>query len=680
MLLKKLSGLGFVFLLLTTIVSRAQLIQPCPDELVPRYDKDKRMWGYSDLFGIMILEPIYTKVSPFKGNLAVVQKGELSGVINCDGMVVLPLQYEKLTDFRNGKIWAEKNNLWGLLDDKGRTVLSNQYTEINPILNTELSWVCKDKKWGLVDEIKGKVLCPLQYDMVQVISIHATLVKSGEYYGVANHVNCNYLLPLNLQHVKRLTQHELLFEQNNKWGIFHISGKMISEPQYDSIGLSMPNLFIVKKQNKYGLVDQNGLTKLPIEYDGVGTFNSGYAPVQQKGWYGYTTRFGKVYIPVSYEAVTPFNSGQAAVKKDGKWGIIDIKNQAIVPFEYDKIEINDKNTLWTLIKGGKYQLFPAGAKQFTDAQVYEKVFPNDSTTTVRVVRDGYYYFYNSLTNHLAFNTAFEEAESLYGGLATVKQMDKYGVVNDQGTVVVPMQYDQVVVAGGNIQQKEWFVKKGDLWGYRNESKVIWPETFEWIHPCGNGLYKVKKDGKFGVVNYTMQTLGEIGYDNISIKQPEWPAVVTKSKKQGLLDSNGKLIVPAKYDSIVYCGALQFKAFSGKTLSLIKQNAEIIKTKWQNVGYWNESTIAFKMKDKWGLTNSSLEEVLPAQYDALGFFYKGLAPATLNGKTGILNKSGKWLTTPDYENFTQDILSKQTVLIKDGKKYAVSERGKVMLLE
>ncbi len=676
---KKLSCLSLVLILCTAIQTQAQLIKPCPDELVPRYDKDKRMWGYSDLFGIMILEPIYTKVSPFRQNLAVVQKGDLSGVINCDGMVVLPLQYEKLTDYRQGKVWALKGGLWGLLDDKGRTVLPHQYQDINPIMNTELSWVSKDKKWGLVDEVKGKVLCPLQYDMVQVISVNATLVKSGEYFGVANHVNCNYLLPLNLEHVKRLTQFELLFEQNKKWGIFHISGKMISEPQYDSIGLALPNLFMVKKQNKYGLVNQQGLVQLPIEYDHIGSFNSAYAPVMQKGLYGYTTRTGKVYIPVSYEAAKPFTKGQAAVKKSGKWGIIDIKNQTIVPFEFDQIEMNDQNTLWVLAKAGKYELFPLGTKQYTAGQSYEKIYPNDSTVVVRVVRDGQYYFYNSITNHLAFNTAFESAEPLYEGYSIVKQLGKYGVVNDNGVLVIPTEYEQVV-AVANTKQKEWFVLKNGQWGLRNASKVIWPETYDWVYPSGNGLFKIKKEGKFGVVNYNMQNQGEIAYDDISMTGPEFPAVVGKSKKKGLLQSNGQLITPAKYDSIIYCGSSQFKAYSGKTVSLIKANGEAVKTKWKDIGAWSEGLLSFNVKDKWGFANASMEETILPQFDQVGLFYKGLAPAMLNGKAGVINKSGKWIVQPDYDGFVQIDGSKGIVLEKEGKDYAVSDRGKVMLIE
>jgi WG containing repeat len=419
--------------------------------------------------------------------------------------------------------------------------------------------------------------------------------------------------------------------------------------------------------------------QLPIEYDSVGAFSAGYAPVLQKGLYGYTTRLGKVYIPVSYEAAKPFIQAQAAVKKNGKWGMIDTKNQMIVPFEFDQIEANDKNTLWVLSKDGKYELFPVGTKRYVAAQAYDNVYLNDSATVIRVVRNGRYYFYNTLTNELAFSTAFEEAQSLYEGFAIVKQLEKYGVVNDKGLLVVPAQYDQLV-AMTNTKQKEWLVKKNGVWGLRNDSKEIWPETYEWVYPSGNGLFKVKKEGKFGVVNYTRQNQGEISYDTISTSNPEFPAVVGKSGKKGLLQSNGVLITPAKYDSIVYCGASQFKAYSGKTISLIKPSGEALKTKWKELGYWNDGLISFQVKDKWGFSNSSMEELIIPTFDAVGFFYKGLAPATLNGKTGVINKSGKWIVEADYSGFRQDVSSKVIILMKDGKQYAVSERGKVLLVE
>src|SRR5436190_3078399 len=116
---KKVFSILFFLSLLTTHYSLfAQRGSNCPDDLVPKYGENK-MWGYANLFGQWVIEPSYTKVSPYIENKAVVMKGLSYGVIDCEGNVVLAPQYEKLTNFRFGKIWAMKNGLWGLLNDKG---------------------------------------------------------------------------------------------------------------------------------------------------------------------------------------------------------------------------------------------------------------------------------------------------------------------------------------------------------------------------------------------------------------------------------------------------------------------------------------------------------------------------------------------------------------------------------
>ena len=681
MFLKLIFRVSLVLIVFQAGSLYAQLAQPCPEELVPKYDKDKRAWGYCDVFGMMVLEPIYTKVSPFKENKAVVQKGKLSGVINCDGMVLLPLQYEKLTDFRNGKIWAKKNGAWGLLEEKGRIILAHVYSDINPISNTELTWVAKDSKWGLVDETQNKVLCPLQYDMVQVMSPNASLVQLGDVFGVLNHVNCAYLLPLTIEHVKRITQHELLFEEKGKWGIFHFSGRLISNAVYDSIGLFQPNIFIVKKELKYGLIDFKGLIKLPTEYDAIGASSAGYCAVKQNGLYGFATRFGKVYIPIVYDDVKPFQKTQAAVKSKGKWGIIDIKNNVIIPFEFDEISSNAKNSLWLLKKGTATQLMAIGSTSYTSSQVaYDKVYAEDTASLMRVEKNNVIYFCTTSTGQLAFESAYVKAEPMQNGFAIVTASTGIGVINSEGKVVIPVEFEEIVLEKNTVQ-KEWWVKKANLWGLRNDKKIIWPETFTWVYACGNGLYKVSKDKQFGIVNYAMQTQGEMVYDAISFgNDPEWPAVVTKSGKKGLITTSGQLLGSIKYDTIATCGEGYFKAKSGKTLYVITPAGIATKTKYSDFGLFSDGLIPYKAKEFWGYCNSSFTEVIPAQFEACGNFVKGIAPAQQSGKIGLINKMGIWVLKPEFDSFVQDLKAKRTILLKGGKQFLVNEEGKVVFWE
>src|SRR6478736_568611 len=171
------SSIGFLFiltLLFIPIASKAQRGSNCPDDLMPKLG-DNKMWGYTNLFGHWVINPAFTKVSPFVESKAVVMKGTKFGVINCEGLIIIQPEYEKLSNFKYGKIWAMKNGLWGLLNDKGGTLLEHQYSQINPIAYTELSWVKKGEVWGLLNEEKGTSICKPQFKIAQIMSENASL-------------------------------------------------------------------------------------------------------------------------------------------------------------------------------------------------------------------------------------------------------------------------------------------------------------------------------------------------------------------------------------------------------------------------------------------------------------------------------------------------------------------------
>ena len=513
------------------------------------------------------------------------------------------------------------------------------------------------------------------------MSPNASLVKSGEFFGVLNHVNCNYLLPLTIEHVKRVTQHELLFEEKGKWGIFHFAGKIISNPIYDSIALFQPNIFMVKKENKYGLIDQKGIEKLPITYDEIGEYSSGYCAVKQNGLYGYATRFGQVYIPVSYEGAKPFQKGQAAVKKNGKWGIIDIKNKVVIDFQFDAISTNESASLWLLQKNLMIQLMAVGSTVYDKNQMaFDRIHTEDKGTSIRVEKSNRYQFCNANDGALSFEGIFDYAEPMTDGFAIVAKSAAFGLINEKGQIVLPLEFQQIKRAD-KTTQLEWFVKKGDLWGLRNDKKIVWPEAYAWVYACGNGLYKVAKNNKFGIVNYKMEPQGEMIYDAISFNmEPEWPAVVTKSGKKGLISNAGLLIGGIKYDTIATCGEGYFKAKAGKSLYIITPAGIATKTKYTDFGLFSEGLIPFQSKAYWGYCNSSIIEEIPAQFDACGKFVKGIAPAKQQSKIGLINRMGIWVLKPEYDSYVQDVDTKRTVLLKGEKQYLVNERGKVVLWE
>jgi len=120
-----------------------------------------------------------------------------------------------------------------------------------------------------------------------------------------------------------------------------------------------------------------------------------------------------------------------------------------------------------------------------------------------------------------------------------------------------------------------------------------------VSPYGNGLFKVTdKKGKIHVVNSKGKTVIKSGkYDTIAAytvidNKADGTRVervmlkVTKGNKQGLIDENGKVIIPVKYDQIETAG--------GGFLT-VKQNG------------------------KYGLMNVKGKEILPFKYDRIYVF-------------------------------------------------------------
>src|SRR6185437_14172411 len=392
----KVKKLYFYLLLFFQMLSIASYAQHegsnCPEDLLPKYSQSSRMWGYANLFGQWVINPIYTKVSPYIENKAVVQKGLSYGVIDCDGNVILHCDYESLTSFRNGKIWAKQNGLWGLMNEKGILLLQPEYTEINPIAYTDLSWIRKDGLWGLYDEGKGKFICKPQYKIAQVMSENATLVQVTEPLGVINHVNCSYLLPLELTRVKKIALHDIIFLQNGKWGIFNEWGKIVANADYDTIYTKYQDVLAMKKEGKSGLLSIMGKELLPAEYDSIGNYSNGFFLVVKDGKYGYSNRLGKVYIKPVYEYGEEFHDGKAIVKQEGKWGIIDYTNKFVIQPQYTLIAWN--NDFYAVAENGKEYIFDSNLQKKITETAFDSVYASDSSNHVRVKMDGKIKFYN----------------------------------------------------------------------------------------------------------------------------------------------------------------------------------------------------------------------------------------------------------------------------------------------
>jgi len=90
----------------------------------------------------------------------------------------------------------------------------------------------------------------------------------------------------------------------------------------------------------------------------------------------------------------------------------------------------------------------------------------------------------------------------------VEKNQKMGVVNIQGQIIIPIEYDVLMLT------KDYFLAvKNDKYGFISpQNQVIIPFEYDYIDFFYEGLALVKKNEKFGFINQKGELVIDIKYD------------------------------------------------------------------------------------------------------------------------------------------------------------------------
>lgn len=166
-------------------------------------------------------------------------------------------------------------------------------------------------------------------------------------------------------------------------------------------------------------------------------YNEWKAQKNENGKIGYIDNNGNYVIPAIYDEVQdPLDSRISGgynfgcifyywVNKNGKWGLIDTLNRTIIPFEYDGVQgsrFPDHCGMFIVKKKGKFGLIELNGRVHTPC-IYDTIEPC-----------GRYRLY------------------------CVKRGANYGVINHDGHIIIPFEYEEVIYTNGHWQGKkngEW---------------------------------------------------------------------------------------------------------------------------------------------------------------------------------------------------------------------------------
>lgn len=285
---------------------------------------------------------------------------------------------------------------------------------------------------------------------------------------------------------------------------------------------------------------------------------------------------------------------------------------------------------------------------------------------------------------------------------------KWGVIDNKGNVIINLYYDEmIIVPNKNVGL---FICMYDV-NYENatyKTKVLDKDgkeiltEFEMVEPIensdGNNVWyesalKFRKDGKFGLIDFSGKEILKPEYDNIySLNGIEKGVIVEKSGKQGLVNaSTGEVIVPAeyigisglskkfedgyivkntenkvgliasdkkiifnaKYDEIKnVVGTNYYVVVENGKLEIINQNGEIVlNTGFNTVEEINLDNFVVTVNGKYALMDKSGATLVAPQYDKLKFAFSNYYIAMKDSKYGIIDTSGEIKVNFEYEGLS-----------------------------
>ena len=252
---------------------------------------------------------------------------------------------------------------------------------------------------------------------------------------------------------------------------------------------------------------------------------------------------GKVIIDDHYNTVGKLEQGESMsyfiVNKINKFGYIKEDGTKITECIFDEFPIyHDKR-----FKNGLALVVEKGIKKFikedgSDFIVVETSVAYGFDNGLALLKKGSLYGFLDTTGQevsgFVYSNAFRFTEKNFGFVAL---NGKWGIIDNKNNILVDFKYDDIESftttqsAQINMLIK---VKSGKLFGIIDITKKTSTHTFyKDIHFCGEDLFVVKSDKKWGIVNFNDEEIIPFEYDDITVINKF--GLFKKSSKYKLID-------------------------------------------------------------------------------------------------------------------------------------------------
>ena len=494
------------------------------------------------------------------------------------------------------------------------------------------------------------------------------------------------------------------------WGYFDENGKVIVQPQFTIVGkFQTSNKVINRTTQGWGMMDNSGKTILPFEYTNISKYSSDKYLLQAKNELIITLSPTGKALDDKYVGQGQFFEGFARVaKRDDSgeliWGFVDENYKEVIPCQYKSAK-NYKNgqtavldTAWHLMntKGEIIATLPKVVKEIGEFH-HGLAWVKLSKTTFGYINTSGQFVIKPKLNKAGDFTKFGVTNAvlngqsvlidergmpitefgIYGNIFNIQsngftkvqhpRRRLYGLLNQFGKLVVPIQYDQITPFKNGIAT----IRKYGKLGFLDENgKVIVEPKFDKVGEPAEGLIPVfmTKEKSWQYIDYQGNTkikgnffeAAEFfqGHAVVKIKNPQGPGVVT-----ALIDKTGKFQFVSTADKVLKYHTKGFRVIESSTVEATEDNPKTIVTMYyadeNNYNIFGQSYKSVEPFEKelgfvvtntgWGAVNEQGFMIIPDKYIRLIRTKDGNVRGKAKYLYGLCDLDGNIIQPVEFDN-------------------------------
>lgn len=420
---------------------------------------------------------------PFEKSVLKYKRNNKYGLITLENKVITEPIYDsiKAINYKEGMLLVEKDKKYGAINIKGKIIIKPEYDQISidNYYNSETMYkasgfIVKKKnedsyKYGYINS-KGKMLLPPEYTEISRINeiiddknVYLLVLKEGQAGVVKNN---KVVLDFEYEDISyNIFNNMFIIQRNSKSGIADIKGKVIIQPEYDSIMFGGIYVNAIK-DGEVTVLDING-KKLDNNniYAKLPTTNPNYyITIDKNEIYRIVDKDNNIKIENNYTYIEHIKDDYFIIYKNGKNGIIDLSGKSIADLKYNSIfkisgteivqaNINSTNNITLLNKEMKIVcnmnnaniekkenyvvIYSKDDMKYFDYSgneiSYKNLYPNNKLYAKKI--NGKWGFIDKADKLIIQNEYEMVTEFNNYGFAGIKKDGKWGVVNSEGTII-----------------------------------------------------------------------------------------------------------------------------------------------------------------------------------------------------------------------------------------------------